>query len=113
MTASGSATTGPKPALSAKRGALCNTSPGSSDPCKNATASTPCTNSSCGYVHITTTGMTGSYQCTFVSPSEGGAIGPALTFTGDQNIDTKYYFGYPGAALTVTCDGISDTFTWP
>jgi large repetitive protein len=111
VTASGSATTSAKPALAVSRGALCNTS-SSSDPCNGSTSSTPCTNSSCGYIHIHTTGFSGSYTCSFTAPSEGGSMG-TLSFTGDQNVDTQFYYGYPGTTVSVTCGGVTASYTWP
>ncbi|HEV2638070.1 MAG TPA: tandem-95 repeat protein [Actinocrinis sp.] len=113
VTATASATTGPKPSVAVSRGAACNTAAGSSDPCRGATSATPCTDASCGYIHIVTKGFTGTYTCTISAPSHGGTIGPALTFTGDQNTDTVYYYGYKNTEVEATCNGVTGTTTWP
>jgi hypothetical protein len=105
LTGSKSVSTAAKPSVAISRGALCGY--GGEPTC---VGSGSCSNAQCGYVHIVTTGFTGSYSCDFNSAE--GDLGNQ-TFSGDVDEDSVFYYGYPGTTFTVTCNGVADSYTWP
>ena len=63
----------------------------------------------CPYIHIRTTGFSGSYSCSFTRP--GNAPFSRQSFSGDVDRDTWAYYGY-GEDLIVNCDGVTWRGGW-
>ncbi len=63
----------------------------------------------CPFIHVTTSGFSGSYTCTFTRP--GNAPFSRQTFNGDVDRDSWAYYGY-GEDLIVNCDGVTWRGGW-
>jgi hypothetical protein len=107
VTASGSATTAPPPpTVTVSKGAACGGGGGAA--CKGGT----CTDPSCAYVHVQTANFSGSVTCSFDS-TKGGFNGFTQVYAANQNTDSRAWFGFQGATVTVTCGGVSGSYVWP
>ncbi|MEV4512581.1 Ig-like domain-containing protein [Dactylosporangium sp. NPDC049525] len=107
LTQSHTQTTGPAPAtVTVSRGARCGGGGGA------ACAGGTCSSTSCGYIRVTTANFPGNVTCTFNSQHGPGGFFSG-TWTANQTKDSGNWYGYPGEWVTVTCGGVSGTFTWP
>ena len=112
LTKSASQNTGAAPpppqSVQAAQGTKCSTEPSGSE--ANCGGSTACTSSACAFVHITTSGFSGSYTCDFSSAAHGDLGNQS--FSGDVDKDSYFYFGYADT-VTITCNGVSGSVSWP
>lgn len=69
-----------------------------------------CTHSSCAWVMVTTAGFAKDTSCTLTWPD--GSKAGTWTQGANETRKTKYYFGYPGEKLKVTCGGVTGTIVW-
>lgn len=91
----------PPPSVTVSQGAGCGSA-----------CSAYCTNSSCAYIHVTTADFSGSVTCSFNSQDgSGGFVNE--TYGANQSKDSWNYFGFPGHWVSVTCGGVTGTYTWP
>jgi hypothetical protein len=101
----------PPPEVSVRRGARCQDNDPSLPNCYT-TQGTRCTNNSCGYVNITTSGFDAPVTCT-INSSDGAYAGRRGPY-GNGSRDTSAYFGFRGGWVQATCGGItSPRYTWP
>ena len=97
----------PPPTVTVSRGAPCGGGGG------GGCASGSCTSSSCGYVHVVTANFSGNVSCTFNSDHGTAGWQQNLTWSANQSKDSPNAYGFPGTHVTVTCGGVTGTFTWP
>jgi hypothetical protein len=95
------ATTPPPPAtVTVSQGGACGSA-----------CSAHCADPSCAFIHVQTANFGGSVSCSFDSTHGGGFVDQ--TFGPNVSEDSYNYFGYPGYTVTVDCDNVYGSYTWP
>lgn len=70
-----------------------------------------CSSAACAWVLVTTTGFSGSYQCTWWGGHGGDWV--SRSYTEDVTDAAYAYYGYSDADVRVTCGGVtSNTINW-
>jgi hypothetical protein len=97
----------PSPSVTVSRGTPCGGGGGS------ACAGGTCSSTSCGYIHVTTANFSGNVSCTF--NSQQGSVGwlQNRAWGPNESKDSPNWFGYHNNWVSVTCNGVTGTFTWP
>lgn len=100
------------PRVIVTKGTPCGEGMGATQRCAGAGY---CVYLSCAYIHVETVGFDGPVTCQFSadSPSVVSSWRQNEPWGPNESKDSSNWFGLAGQRVTVTCNGVSGSITWP